>query len=187
MIINGFVSSKKLWFTSVALFASMFPVVVGHCLGMNLFANATSFSSVVSNRPLRCRTLIRTRRIVGFILLISNIPFTSVMSVLMTWFAVSVMLCVKSFPMSTWHRVNKPICCVVGVGTCMFSFTLYRFPFTSVGLMLFRPKGLFGSVYSHSDGLFMNWLCTVGVIPFMLSCIGCMSDIFTACFSILNI
>ena len=74
----------------------------------------------------------------------------------------------------------------MGVGTCMFSLTSYRFPFTSVGLMLFSPNSRFGSVYIHSEGLFMNWLCTAGVTPFTLSCMGCISDIFTACLSILN-
>ena len=68
----------------------------------------------------------------------------------------------------------------------MFSFTLYRLPFTSVGLMLRSPKSWFASVYIHREGLFMNWLCTVGVIPFTLSCMGCMSDIFTVYFNILN-
>ena len=32
----------------------------------------------------------------------------------------------------------------------------------------------------------MNWLCTVGVMPLTLSCMGCISDILTECFSILN-
>ena len=32
----------------------------------------------------------------------------------------------------------------------------------------------------------MNWLCTVGITPFTLSCMGCMSVMCTACFSILK-
>ena len=69
----------------------MFPVVVGHCCGMNLFANATFLSSVVLNLPsgyhLHFALLyfdLYENDCPGFILLISSIPFTSVMRVLIT-------------------------------------------------------------------------------------------------------
>ena len=69
----------------------MFPVVVGHCSGMNLFANATSLSSIVLNQPsghhlhfaLTYFNLYEND-CPGFIWLISSIPFTSVMRVLIT-------------------------------------------------------------------------------------------------------
>ena len=59
-------------------------------------------------------------------------------------------------------------------------FTLYRLPFTSVGLMLGSLKSLFASVYIHREGFV--WL----VLFHLRSPVWVVCLIFLLCFNILN-